>query len=491
MSSEIGNIMKNALVIKFERHSPTNKELLIMQRTILEFIKSKKRKLYGGAAIHFLLKKKGNKGIYVEDPDITDDVFDFDFYSTTPKEDMHEICDRIYKLGFKYISGAEAAHEDTFGINYHNIRLGDITFVPPNVYAIIPTVEYEKIHVCAPEFIMVDFYRMRSNPTNSFFRLDKFWIRQQQLLEFYPEFNVTNNTSKNNTSKNNTSKNNTSKNNLTEELLSILEDPNIFPIGTYALNIYIKIANSITRKEEVSSKNTTSTKKEEVRKNTTTVKEFPESTLEVISLDVLDTVNKVNKELKKLKNLETEWVEYSPLFQLYGGSAVLKDKQGRAILRIYDYNKRCVPYFKYTSVKKLQIPSFDYLICYWYYEWVRLLTIKKDTEQAKSAICTLHSIRKEYLKAQKLDNFSKDHPFQILRIDCKGTDADFLVETSMRRNQRKIDNKLIVYRYQPQFGIKEAPPFIFTNASGREVRNERYKKFTHDEANNDSNNTPT
>ena len=60
MSSEIGNIMKNALVIKFERHSPTNKELLIMQRTILEFIKSKKRKLYGGAAIHFLLKKKGS-----------------------------------------------------------------------------------------------------------------------------------------------------------------------------------------------------------------------------------------------------------------------------------------------------------------------------------------------------------------------------------------------------------------------------------------------
>ena len=73
-----------------------------------------------------------------------------------------------------------------------------------------------------------------------------------------------------------------------------------------------------------------------------------------------------------------------------------------------------VSYFQY---KNIQMPSFDYLVCNWYFEWIRLISIKKDPTIAKCAIATLHHMRDQYNK--KNDENSDNNPFKILRIECK------------------------------------------------------------------------
>jgi hypothetical protein len=434
---DLEKISTKALASKFVKHEPNKKQLMQMLSIILEYIKKKKRKVYGGAAIHYLLKKKGVEGIYKDEPEIADDVFDIDFCTPEPKVDLHEMCNAIFKAGLVYVSGTEAGHDETFSVQYHNIRMCDLSFVPPNIYNSIPTVTYQGLHLCAPEYIMIDMYRQRSNPTNSFYKLDKFWPRQEALLKYYPEFSLKECT----------------KNEKEAGVLmlpqvavdSVVQSSNVFPIGAYATNIYISIS-----KQKVAP--------------------FSESVLEVVSLDVKDTMTLADE---NTQGMEKKWVEFSPFGMFYGGSAQLFFKvkdSWKVALKIYDYRDRCVPFFQYGNT---QMPSFDYLVCFWYFEWIRQVSLKRSGKVAKCAIGTMHHLRKTYKPPENASN----HPFQRLRVDCKGDDIDTLVETSMRRQKRAEERKRIVYRYHPKAGIEKAPPFYFTNSTGREVVSAHFRKF--------------
>ena len=286
---------------------------------------------------------------------------------------------------------------------------------------------------------MIDIYRQRANPSNSFYKLEKVWLRQEKLLKYYPEFSIKKYCSKRKTI-----------NEIYQPLLQILENENIFPIGAYATNRFIDFS-----KQNVSY--------------------FPEKKLEVISLDVNNTISLVNQ---IITDLERKWEEFSPLFQYYGGSVELEvkiDDNWKNVLTIYSYRERCVPYFQFENI---QMPSFDYLVCNWYFEWIKLVSIKKDPTIAKCAIATLHHLRQEYNKKNSAEN--DNNPFKILRVDCKGEDIDTLVETNIRRHNKFLERKPPVYRYQPKVGIEKAPPFYFTNSTGRKVVNEKFKKFNLD-----------
>ena len=168
---DINEISKKAQIIKFNKHEPTKNQLILMQNVILQFIE-KKKKMYGGAAMH-LLKLKNDEGIYKDNPEVQDDIYDVEFYSPEPKKDLHEICDLIFKKDLIWVTGIEAGHDETFSIQYLNIRICDISFVPPNIYGLIPTTKYKNLLVSSPEFIMIDIYRQRANPSNSFYKLEK------------------------------------------------------------------------------------------------------------------------------------------------------------------------------------------------------------------------------------------------------------------------------------------------------------------------------
>ena len=97
---------------------------------IKKFIIEKKRKIYGGYALHLLLLEKNKSTIIYEE----NDIYDIDFYSPEPIIDLKELCDKIYAAGFKPVLGQEAQHKETYSV-YVNYQLYcDITYMPNNIY---------------------------------------------------------------------------------------------------------------------------------------------------------------------------------------------------------------------------------------------------------------------------------------------------------------------------------------------------------------------
>src|SRR5438270_214111 len=99
IDDKIEDIIKKIENKKLEIFEPTKKELVQINNIILEFIKNKKRKIYGGTAQNMLIiAKNPSDAIYDENQ-----IADIDFYSPEPINDLIELCNALYKKNFKYI----------------------------------------------------------------------------------------------------------------------------------------------------------------------------------------------------------------------------------------------------------------------------------------------------------------------------------------------------------------------------------------------------
>jgi hypothetical protein len=97
-----------------------------------------------------------------------------------------EIIDKLHEKGFETVEGREAQHKETYSIFVNYQLYCDITYIPNNVYNKIRFLNIDGFTVVHPWFMMIDYFRMFTDPLVSFWRLEKHFIRYLKLQKTYP-----------------------------------------------------------------------------------------------------------------------------------------------------------------------------------------------------------------------------------------------------------------------------------------------------------------
>jgi hypothetical protein len=128
---------------------------------VKEFIRKKKLIIYGGTAIDFALRLKGDK-IY---PDESLSVADLDFFSPNSVEDAYELADMLYNKGYKEARSIVALHVITMRVDMgDNHFIADISYIPRDVYDKIPYLTYDGMRIVHPDFQKIDLHSSLSFP---------------------------------------------------------------------------------------------------------------------------------------------------------------------------------------------------------------------------------------------------------------------------------------------------------------------------------------
>ncbi len=165
-----------------DNYNEIKKALEITER----FIKRKGLILVGGMAIDFALRLK-ESSLYdkYETPD-------YDCYSSDSYKDAQELGIELCKEGMSNVSIIYGLHLTTMRVRVNFIAVADITYIPPNIYEKIRTLEYKNFKIIHPYVQMIDQHRALSYPYEhlsfggSVYRWQKDLDRNALLLMHYP-----------------------------------------------------------------------------------------------------------------------------------------------------------------------------------------------------------------------------------------------------------------------------------------------------------------
>jgi len=337
-------------------------------------------------------------------------------------------------MGFKYVEGAEAAHPETYKIFINFLNYCDISYMPAHIYNNLPYIEVNGIRCVHPHFMLVDAYRILTDPMTSYWRLDKPLKRFPKILKYYPletkhTINVDSNT-------------NTDVMKFIRK--KILMKNKLVVIGYYAFNYYIKkvSANSI-------------------------IKDIP--FFEAISTDLHKDARHIYSHLKHKFGDKITTKEYVP-FITFTDQRIEYYYNNILVLRLYGNNSRCTVY-KYSDKKKIHFGTYNLVFMYgmfnYYYAYVN--RNKRDTDSYMALLCKFNNLRNEYLDNHKITVMDVS-PFQDFTLKCFGAPVDSL-------RVSRIDgakNKTKKFRYHPTGKPMKAPEYNFSNTSGNIILNEKY-----------------
>lgn len=439
--------------VKMTMTEPSHDDLKKAHEIVKNYCKEKKRKLYGGYALHLLLLNKNqNNGIYKETK-----VPDIDIYSPEPLNDLHLLCNILFNAGLKYIMGQEALHKETYTIKFYNETLCDFSYVPKNVYNRMPFIEIQGLYCIHPNFMTIDYLRMMSDPVDALWKIFdsnedlKALQRFKQLQESYS-------LPYNNKSLKMGQVSATIKPLLNEIHQFLLNRESTVTIGFYVYNYFCKLCNY----EDV---------------------DIPY--YEFISINYKDDALELIESLKKI-NQEVTWIEFFPFFQFTGYSVEIYSGDN-LICRIYDNNQRCVPYQDIIEEKgKMRMASFSIAILHLLIDAQRARVNNNNQLERFSYHVLSHFIqmRQEYFTKYKT-NYLANTPFKDFVVNCIGEEVTSDKKMRIRIDKRKKQKKPLVHRYTPADEIKESPPkFIYNNTSGNKIskpRNCKLKEKDEDE----------
>ncbi len=465
------NIMTKIKKKTLEEYEPTIDEINKIYDVIVKFVKEKKRKIYGGYALDKLLTNK-NKDFALYDEYDTPDI---DFYSPEPLLDLIELCDRLHAVGLKDVVGQEAQHKETYSIFVnHNGPYCDISYMPNNIYGSTRYMQIDGFNVVHPWFMMIDYFRMFTDPILSYWRLEKHFARYLKLQKSYPlpliqkplqlapyknkQISI-------------------AMNYLFDFLAQ--KDTTIFT-GFYTYNYYLYVS--------------------EYHKSNKNYDYVFIPYYEVYSsnyindgLDLLEYIKTLPEEIKsKLSHTENY-----PFFQFYGFNTVIYFNDGKdnnvPILYLYTNNKKCLPYkeveyIKFDNTKKdkpeldntmsLKIAAFDLNILH-----ALIILVKVRVDEDDDWNDTLYKLingyvtfRNYYLKKNKQTLYDNTI-FQGFVIECIGQTISPDRETRLIRKSRRKMGKPIMFRYEPdnekdKDTEKKKPNYYFLNSSGNAIKKE-------------------
>lgn len=151
---------------------------------VAAFIRERGLVLFGGLAIDYALRLKGGR-LY---PD--DERPDFDFLSPRSVDDAYDLADRLHAAGFEAVGVIRAIHVQTMRVRTNFVYVADVGYAPPEVFAALPTVEYQGMRVIHPDYQRMDQLLAFCFPLNGPPREDVFhrWRKDLKRFRLYEEF---------------------------------------------------------------------------------------------------------------------------------------------------------------------------------------------------------------------------------------------------------------------------------------------------------------
>ena len=466
LSKNIDTINEKIERKQLEMYEPNDKERKDITKTILDFVKSNKRKIYGGYALNNLVMDKDVKEAFYKDYQ-TPDV---DFYSPSPIEDLINLCNILHKAGYKRVMGVEAMHTDTYTIRVNFQIYCDITYVPRNIYNRMPFKEINGINYIHPFFMAIDYLRMITDPLASYWRIEKSLKRMVLLQKHYPLPKV----DKPIQIVNSELVLDKAVNEITKFLST---SKTCIAIGFYAYNYFVNMS-------QTSNKN---------------IKPINIPYHEIISTNYKQDFDLMIELLQKtFPEHKVTHKEYFPFFQFTGNSVeILLNDEVVAIL--YSHNNKCLPYQMVDAIEfkdnkqnklsgKITLGSFSLTVLY-----AQIMTIKyrvnndrSMTEVYMTIVSHLIQARSDYFKKNNKNIFDEDTLFKDFIVECigEGIQPDRL--NRLRQEERRKKNKKASYMYDPEKDKKPSDiTYNFSNTSGNEIKNPKNSKLTEYKSSNE------
>lgn len=464
---------KEATIQSLNTLEPTINEMKKVIKIINNFIKRKKRIIYGGTALNELLKAKNPDDAIYDEYDFSD----VEFYSYEPVVDLYELCTELYEKGFKYVDGQEAQHEETFSI-FVNFRLYcDITYAPKNIFNNIKTIEINGFNYVDPHFMYIDYLRMENDPMGSAWRWSKASKRKVLLLKNYPielyygNFNNTDNLYLSNEG---------------IELITklkkqfILNKDTLVYIGLYAYNYYVNFSK---KRLDLENKKIKDPMMARINKNFNIDNYVIGQTfMDLVSVDYNNDVIGIHNYLLEITDSPTKLMvfEYFPMFQFMGHTTEIYYND-ELIVRIMDANNMCIPYHKLDSGNK--IAPFQYLLMNLLMNKFRY-HIRRNKNMYFNyglAISNLCLIRDHYFETTGKGPLNKGLYCDYI-IDCIGCTMSFGRSARLRRKENEEKGKYPIRlnfdkmseEARLNFDPKKA---LFKNTSGNMVLKNKNRTF--------------
>ncbi len=439
---------------------PTLKTKKEMEKIVFDFVKKYKRKIYGGYAANMLIIQKNKEdGFY----DLDSELADIDFYSPEPIEDAIRIANLFQEKGFSDVEAIEAFHGGTYKVRADFTDVADISYVPKNIYHRMPFVEVNGANYVAPSFIMIDMFRMITDPLASGLNRWKKTIPRIHLLQKHYPFNKAK-------SKLPTKKYMKEAEPILNDIFNFAKNKeSVILFGDYVYNCLLFESGILKTKNNIF---------EPIK-----ITEY-----HLISTNYKDDAKEIYNQLKT-KYEDITIIEYYPFMDILASSCTIQYK-GQNVVSIFHYNKKCVPIktidsrvftngnMKIDKSSKVQIAAFDYNFLLNMILTFRNRVTKDPSYQYQNIMIShLIALRSYFFKTSK-KNMLDDTLFEQFIVDCVGETYDTMRETLLARKKRFEQKKMPLWRYKPANGVKEPEStFRFPNASGNFIRNAKNFKI--------------
>jgi hypothetical protein len=442
INENIDKIKEDAQYEYKKNNEPTLDETSNVCKAIIDYIKKKNRVVYGGYAQNLLIMEKNKDDVFYKEINSAfynwPDLADIEFYSPTPIDDLIELTEELYTMKFNHIESSGGQHDGTYKIFVNFLNYCDISYIPAHIYNTMPIIKVDGIKCCDPHFMMVDSYRIFTDPMTSFWRLDKTIKRFQKIFKYYPiDYS------------NNNKKIELKQSKETDDFIrkKIIHNSKLIVVGFYGFDYYIK--KSI---------------------DNYALNDYP--FYELISTDLEKDAKEINKLLKDNFGGKIKVKEFFPFFT-FMDRRVEFYYNDKLFLRLFGNNQRCIVY-NYSDVKHTNFGTWNLVIMYLYFDYY-LAFINKDkanTSLYLTLIGKFYHARKKFLDDNSL-TVVDDSPFRDFTYKCYGEQIDPKRQALLDGLEKRKKNKPMKYRYNPTGKPGKAPEYTFDNTSGNQILNEK------------------
>lgn len=166
----------------YQAHLEHNKEGLKLMKIVEQFLRDRKRLLYGGFAINALLPVKDQ--FY----DATKELPDYDFLTPDPYTDVAELIQRFTAAGYEEVEPTIGIHEGTYKVFVNFQGVADITFCDAVVYETLQkeAVTVNGLTLCPPNYLRMNMFVELSRPAGDVSRWVKVYKRFLLLDAAWP-----------------------------------------------------------------------------------------------------------------------------------------------------------------------------------------------------------------------------------------------------------------------------------------------------------------